>query len=98
METKSMEQNREEGSSNVFEKFTPEFSEVLNQLIRSAVGGIIGIALTILFGTVVVAVIIVSVFIDRSNAPHLLSNALTLVGSALGAVLGYFLGRTSKGK
>jgi TRAP-type C4-dicarboxylate transport system permease small subunit len=79
--------------SRFLEGLTPEHAEVMSRFIRALVGGIIGLALTGLFAGVIIAVIAVALFGDQSQTIQLLNTALTLAGSTLGAVLGYFLGR-----
>jgi membrane protein YqaA with SNARE-associated domain len=64
-------------------------------MIRAVVGGLIGFALTILFGVVVIAFVVKAFMVEATMANQLLNSAITVVGTTLGAVLGYFLGKNS---
>ncbi len=75
---------------------TPKRAEMFGVLIRTFIGGVIGLALTTLFFLVIVAVVATGITRESQEGIQLLNTALTVVGSALGAVLGYFLGRGSK--
>lgn len=84
------------GGSRLFKGLTPKRVEAIGHLLRSVVGGLIGLALTILFCTVIVSVMLTAASGDQTQGPQLISTALTITGSAFGAVLGYFLGRGAR--
>jgi hypothetical protein len=94
----AIENGKESRRQRFSEWLTPKRVEMLEHLIQSVVGAIVGLMLTTLFSGAIVAVIVMSFWGDRSQSLQLLHTALTLAGSALGAVLGYFLGRRAKGK
>lgn len=89
-------QNTKNNSAKGLASLTTKRVTMLGVLIRTLIGGAIGLALTSLFVFVIVAVVATGLFRESPEAIQLLNTALTVVGSALGAVLGYFLGRGSK--
>lgn len=94
----SEKENPERGPTKFSEALTPERIEGIRQLVRSFVGAVIGLAITALFSMVVLASVAIAFLGDRTQAPQNLHTALTLAGSALGAVLGYYLGRGARAK
>ena len=72
--------------------------EDLTGLVRTLTGALIGTVLTSLFSIVICAFVIKAFITSEQMSLQLLNSAVTLVGTALGAVLGYFLGRTSGDK
>jgi uncharacterized membrane protein YqgA involved in biofilm formation len=70
-------------------------ADLINRMVRSVIGGLIGMALTSLFGVVVFAFVIKAFVSNDEMSYQLLNSAITLVGTTLGGVLGYFLGRNS---
>ena len=75
-----------------------ERAEFIAQVVKTVIGALIGTALTSLFSIVIFAFVIKAFITSEEMSFHLLNSAITLVGTALGAVLGYFLGRTSNDK
>ncbi len=75
------------------ERVTPEWAEVLSALIRALAGAIIGLIIVGLFAAVIVMIVVAALFGDQSRSTQLLITAITLAGSALGAVLKFFLNR-----
>jgi uncharacterized membrane protein YgaE (UPF0421/DUF939 family) len=73
-------------------------AEYFNRTVKTVIGALIGTALTSLFGVVIFAFVIKAFTTSEEMSFHLLNSAITLVGTALGAVLGYFLGRNSNDK
>jgi uncharacterized membrane protein YgaE (UPF0421/DUF939 family) len=73
-------------------------ADFINRVVKTVIGGLIGAAMTSLFGVVVFAVVIKAFTTSEEMSFHLLNSAITLVGTALGAVLGYYLGRNSNDK
>ena len=73
-------------------------AELFNRVVRTVIGALIGTALTILFGIVIFAFVIMAFITGGEPSFHLLDSAITLVGTSLGAVLGYYLGRDSNDK
>ena len=73
-------------------------ADLINRMVKSVIGGLIGMALTSLFGVVVFAFVIKAFVSSDEMSYQLLNSAITLVGTTLGAVLGYFLGRSSNEK
>jgi hypothetical protein len=70
-------------------------ADYISQVVRTVIGALIGTALTSLFGIVIFAFVIKAFITSDELSFQLLNSAITLVGTALGAVLGYFLGRNS---
>jgi hypothetical protein len=70
-------------------------AEVMIKLIKSMAGAIIGLTITGLFSLVVTTMVLFAFQSEASQAAQLFNSASTLIGSALGAALGYFLGRKS---
>jgi len=66
-------------------------------MIKSVIGGLIGLFLAGLLGTISLAFIIKAFLYPDEGAYQLLNTAITLVGGLLGAALGYLLGRNSNG-
>ena len=73
----------------------PEF---IAGVVKTLIGALIGTALTSLFSIVIFAFVIKAFITSDEMSFQLLNSAITLVGTALGAVLGYFLGRNSNDK
>ena len=73
-------------------------ADFIQRVVKTLVGALIGTALTSLFGIVIFAFVIKAFITSEEMSFHLLNSAITLVGTALGAVLGYFLGRNSSDK
>ena len=73
-------------------------AEFIAQVVKTWIGALIGTALTSLFSIVIFAFVIKAFITSEEMSFHLLNSAITLVGTALGAVLGYFLGRNSNDK
>lgn len=73
-------------------------TNLISAMIRSVVGGLIGMVLTSLFSLVVFAFVIKAFVSSEQMSYQLLNSAITLVGTTLGAVLGYFLGRNTNDK
>jgi F0F1-type ATP synthase assembly protein I len=73
-------------------------ADVLAHVVRTLIGALIGTVLTSLFSIVIFAFVIKAFITSDEMSFQLLNNAVTLVGTALGAVLGYFLGRNSNDK
>ncbi len=97
MKTKHVGRRYKIMASHISAKSLSDGVEAFGRAIRAVVAGIIGLALTGLFVATMVAVIVVSLFGDRSQATQLLQTALTIVSSALATVMGYFLGRARSG-
>lgn len=72
--------------------------EDLARLVRTLTGALIGTVLTSLFSIVIFAFVVKAFITSEQISLQLLNSAVTLVGTTLGAVLGYFLGRTSSDK
>lgn len=94
----SEKEDQKQSPAKFSEPLTRERIENIRQLIRSLVGAVIGLAITALFSLVVIASVALAFFGDRTQALQILHTALTLAGSALGAVLGYYLGRGAQAK
>jgi chromate transport protein ChrA len=75
-----------------------ERAEYLSRLVRTLTGALIGTVLTTLFSIVIFAFLVKAFITSEQMSIQLLNSAVTLVGTALGAVLGYYLGRTSNDK
>jgi fructose-specific phosphotransferase system IIC component len=75
-----------------------ERAEHLTRLIRILTGALIGSVLTVLFSIVIFAFVVKAFITSEEMALHLLNSAVTLVGTTLGAVLGYILGHNSNDK
>ena len=75
-----------------------EQAEYLTRVVRTLTGALIGTVLTSLFSIVIFAFVVKAFITSEQMSFQLLNSAITLVGTALGAVLGYFLGRTSNDK
>jgi hypothetical protein len=75
-----------------------ERADYLARVVKTMIGALIGAALTSLFSIVIFAFVIKAFITSEEMSFHLLNSAITLVGTALGAVLGYFLGRNSNDK
>lgn len=75
-----------------------ERAEFIARVVKTVIGALIGTALTSLFSIVIFAFVIKAFITSEEMSFHLLNSAITLVGTALGAVLGYFLGRSSNDK
>lgn len=73
-------------------------TNLIAAMIRSVVGGLIGMVLTSLFSLVVFAFVIKAFVSSEQMSYQLLNSAITLVGTTLGAVLGFFLGRNTNDK
>lgn len=73
-------------------------ADVFNRVVKTLIGALIGTALTSLFSIVIFAFVIKAFVTSEEMSFHLLNSAITLVGTALGAVLGYYLGRNSNDK
>lgn len=73
-------------------------AEYLTRTIRTLTGALIGTVITSLFSIVIFAFIVKAFITSEQMSFQLLNSAITLVGTALGAVLGYFLGRNSSDK
>jgi len=73
-------------------------ADFLARVVRTLIGALIGTALTSLFSIVIFAFVIKAFITSDEMSFQLLNSAITLVGTALGAVLGYFLGRNSNDK
>ncbi len=69
-----------------------------NKLIKSLTGGVIGIGLTGLFSVVILAFIAKAFLASEETARQLLNSAITIAGTTLGAVLGYFFGKNAGSK
>lgn len=72
--------------------------DFLSEVVKTLTGALIVTALTILFSIVIFAFVIKAFVASEEMAFRLLSSAITPVGTALAAVLGYVLGRNSKEK
>lgn len=68
-------------------------TDLLAQVVKTLIGALIGTLLTSLFGIVIFAFVIKAFTTSDEMSFQLLNTAITLLGTALGAVLGYFLGR-----
>jgi uncharacterized membrane protein YgaE (UPF0421/DUF939 family) len=73
-------------------------ADFIQRVIKTVIGALIGTAMTSLFGVVIFAFVIKAFTTSEEMSFHLLNSAITLVGTALGAVLGYYLGRNSNDK
>ena len=71
-------------------------ADLLAQVAKTLIGALIGTALISLFGLVIFAFVVKAFITSDEMAFQLLNSAITLVGPALGTVLGYFLGRNSR--
>jgi len=80
-------------------KNKPDINEknvnVIIKLINSLIGGAIGIGITLLFGLVVLTFVVKSFLVSEEMVPQLLNTVVPIVGTSLGGVIGFFLGRTS---
>lgn len=72
-----------------------KFAELIDRVVKSIIGGLIGLALALLFGAVVLALVAKAFMSTDDLSYQLLNSAVTLVGTLLGAVLGYLLGRNN---
>lgn len=72
-----------------------ERAEYLTRVVRILTGALIGTVLTVLFSIVIFAFVVKAFITSEEMSFHLLNSAITLVGTTLGAVLGYILGRHS---
>jgi|KBSSwiStaDraftv2_1062776.scaffolds.fasta_scaffold377913_2 hypothetical protein len=70
-------------------------AEFLTRVVKTLTGALIGTALTSLFSLVIFAFVVKAFIASEEMSFQLLNSAITLVGTALGAVLGYYLGRSS---
>ena len=70
-------------------------AEFLARVVRMLFGALVGTALTSLFSLLIFAFIVKAFITSDEMSFQLLNTAITLVGTTLGAVLGYFLGRNS---
>ncbi len=68
-------------------------TDLISRLIPVIAGAVIGLLISGLFAVVIMSVVFVALKAESNNSIQLLNTAMTLVGSALGAVLGYFFGR-----
>ena len=75
-----------------------ERAGLIGKMIKSITGGLIGVTLTGLFSVVVLAFVIKAFLASEAMAHQLLNSAITIAGTTLGAVLGYFLGKNNSGK
>jgi hypothetical protein len=66
-----------------------------DRIIKTIFGGLIGMGLTTLFSVVIVAFVVKAFVSSEQMSFQLLNAAITIVGTTLGAVLGYVLGRNS---
>jgi hypothetical protein len=98
--TRKMKQQRSSTKKDdildIVDHLTKQRAEMLSSIIRTVVGGAIGFTLTILFTIVILAVVGTAISSEQSQRIQLLNTSLTVMGSALGAVLGYFLSRGAK--
>ncbi len=76
-------------------QLTPQQAETISSVIRSAVGGLIGVALTGIYSLVIVALVIAAI-LKPEQAAQFLGTAVTLAGPAIGAVLAHFLTRNPR--
>ena len=80
-------------------RFTPnQRANILARVVKTLIGALIGTMLTSLFSVVIFAFVIKAFTTSDEMSFQLLNSAITLVGTSLGAVLGYFLGKNSNGK
>lgn len=68
---------------------------LIDRMIKSVIGGLIGVILAGLFGVVILAFIVKAFLSTDEISYQLLNTAVTLVSALLGAVLGYLLGKNS---
>ncbi|MBI5352168.1 MAG: hypothetical protein HZB50_05980 [Chloroflexi bacterium] len=73
-----------------------KWADMLIHLIKTFVGGLVGLTLTTLFVIVTLASIGTAMTAHQPEGIQLLSTTLTAVGSVLGTFLGYYLGRKTK--
>ena len=71
----------------------PHPTDRLTQALKTLIGALIGTLLTSLFIIVIFAFVIKAFTTNDEMSYRLLNSAITVLGTALGAVLGYFLGR-----
>lgn len=70
-----------------------EVTDLLTHAVKMLIGALIGTLLTSLFGIVIFAFVIKALTTNDEMSFQLLNSAITVLGTALGAVLGYYLGR-----
>jgi F0F1-type ATP synthase assembly protein I len=94
---KNNKQGRKKDKSNQF-RIENQQVNLISKLIKSITGGLIGIVLTGLFSIVVLAFVVKAFFTSEATALQLLNSVITIAGTTLGAVLGYFLGKNAGGR
>lgn len=77
-------------------QLTPKHVDMFRSLIRTLIGGMIGVTLIMLFFIVVIAVVVAALLSEQSQRLQLLNTALTIIGPAIGTVFAYFLARETK--
>lgn len=77
-------------------QLTPQHVDMFGSLVRTIIGGMIGLTLTVLFFIVMIAVVGTALLSEQSQRLQLLNTALAIIGPALGAVFAYFLAREAK--
>jgi hypothetical protein len=70
-------------------------ADFLARVVKTIIRALIGTALTCLFSLVIFALVVKAFIASDEISFQLLNSAITLVGTALGYVLGYFLARNS---
>ena len=68
----------------------------LTRAVKTMTSALIGILLTSLFSIVVFAFVIKAFLTGDEMSLRLLNSATTVLGTALGAALGYYFGRTPR--
>ncbi len=77
----------------------PTASQVEAQirLIRVFTGAMVGLLVTGTFSLILSALVALAI-VDRTQSSQLLTTAGTLIGPAIGAIVGYFFGRAPRGR